>query len=425
MSGRDELDRRLAAWMTETVSSSPPAGRFEQAMEATARRRPRPPWLAAFGSDWVGTTAPRRLEWAWPGLRRALVAAAMVALLAAAIVGAAMVGAYLLDHRRPAWRLGGLAYSVDGDIYVASADGGSPVLIADGIPDSASHSAPSYWDPQWSPDGRYLMYQDSNSITQVVHVVDPQGRPVASFPGWYSTWASDSSRIATWGETDQKLSFGKVDVRAMDGRLLTSVLIPDTFSGSGDQRPGWLPDGSAIVLPRYTVAEAGPAGLQAWVFPINGAAPRRLSVEVKGYGPPAFSPDGTRIAIDVGNDVFLIAADGTEAQRLPTKPGAGLYTNPLWSPGGDRIAVTRSRESIQVVDVKTGTAVPVHESSGEGVRALNWSPDGRTLLVIQGDGNPGGSSVWSVAVDGSGGHVVVKRADAEGADGRWVKEGAE
>lgn len=92
MTAQDELDRRLAAWMTEAVSSPPPVRRFELAMAATAHRRPRPHWLAAFGSDWVGTTGPRPVVWAWPGLRRALIVAATVALLVAALVGIQVLG---------------------------------------------------------------------------------------------------------------------------------------------------------------------------------------------------------------------------------------------------------------------------------------------------------------------------------------------
>jgi hypothetical protein len=92
MTARDEFDRRLADWMTETVSIPAPAERFEQAVQATARRRPRTRWLAAFGNDWVGTTTPRRVEWAWPGLRRELVMAVTVALLVAAFVGIQALG---------------------------------------------------------------------------------------------------------------------------------------------------------------------------------------------------------------------------------------------------------------------------------------------------------------------------------------------
>lgn len=91
MNARDELDRRLAAWMTETASAPPRAGRFEQAIEATARRQPRPRWLAALGSDWVGAAAHPPVVWVWTG-RRAGLALVTVILTAVAVVGVGIFG---------------------------------------------------------------------------------------------------------------------------------------------------------------------------------------------------------------------------------------------------------------------------------------------------------------------------------------------
>ena len=248
MTPQNEFDRRLGAWMTDTVSSPPPAGRFEATMEATTRRRPRPRWLARFGSDWVGSGAPKRFEWAWTDGRRDLtMAAALGLLLAAAIGGALLIGAQLLRSEPRPWHLGDLAYSLDGDIYMASAGGESPVRLASGTPDSTTGSRQA-GDPHWSPDGRYLMYQDA----AVVRVIDRQDREVASFPGWYSTWSPDSTRIATWGSRPDL-----VDIRAIDGSLESSVVVPDTLQASGAQRPGWSADGRDIVLPRYFLVAQG------------------------------------------------------------------------------------------------------------------------------------------------------------------------
>lgn len=91
MRAHDDLDRRVAAWMTETTSGPAPAGRFEQAMAATARRRPRPRWLAAPGSDWVGTAAHGPVVSVWPG-RRARLALATVFLMAVAVVAVSIFG---------------------------------------------------------------------------------------------------------------------------------------------------------------------------------------------------------------------------------------------------------------------------------------------------------------------------------------------
>jgi hypothetical protein len=91
MRAYDDLDRRVVTWMVETTSSPAPAGRFDQAMSVTARRRPRPRWLAAPGSDWVGTAAHDPVVSVWPG-RRARLALATVFLMAVAVVGVSIFG---------------------------------------------------------------------------------------------------------------------------------------------------------------------------------------------------------------------------------------------------------------------------------------------------------------------------------------------
>ena len=57
--------------------------------------------------------------------------------------------------------LGRLAYGIDGDIYVADADGSNPVRIADGAP--APGNCGGYGGGVWSPDGRYLAYRGHGS----------------------------------------------------------------------------------------------------------------------------------------------------------------------------------------------------------------------------------------------------------------------
>ncbi len=63
---------------------------------------------------------------------------------------------------------------------------------------------------------------------------------------------------------------------------------------------------------------------------------------------PCWSPDGRRIAFergpagdDPGNDVWSMAADGTDQRQLTTT--AGLDEGPSWSPSGSRIAFTSTR----------------------------------------------------------------------------------
>ena len=81
----DDLDRALTAYFDIEAVAPAPAGLLESAMTTTARRRPRPGWLARLRAGCISTP---RGETA----RTLMIAAALVALLLA-IVGFAVSAA--------------------------------------------------------------------------------------------------------------------------------------------------------------------------------------------------------------------------------------------------------------------------------------------------------------------------------------------
>ena len=153
----------------------------------TGSRGPRAwPASAAAGS----ATHPRSPH---PGALRARVpvlrlsAAVLLLLLTLALIGtAALIGGRLLERPTDPEKL---LYGLDGDIFLADADGGNPTKVAEGA--GLSRGSP------WAPDGRHFLSYDTTRMTAVIR--DADGVEVASLPdGFAPDWSPDSTRLQAW-----------------------------------------------------------------------------------------------------------------------------------------------------------------------------------------------------------------------------------
>src|SRR5690606_30164885 len=100
---------------------------------------------------------------------------------------------------------------------------------------------------------------------------------------------------------------------------------------------------------------------------------------------------GNRIAFVHGGDIHVVAASGGTAQRLTTHPGQELY--PKFSPDGQWIAFSAEYNGTRQVYVMPATGGeprqltwyndvgPMPPRGGTDYRVLDFSPDGRHVLV--------------------------------------------
>jgi Tol biopolymer transport system component len=204
-------------------------------------------------------------------------------------------------------------------LFVLDLDGTVTTVVPAGDPNGGIYGA------SWSPDGARLVYSIGASVHRSLHVISDDGS---------------------------------------DDRLL--------HDGSGRwpvESPSWSPDGSTVAFVRgdndcgEKCQALGRNELELWAIDVDGSDARPLVPGLHVSGTPAWSPDGSSIAVaadggDGRSHVFVLSLSSGEVRQL-TKH---LSRAPAWSPDGGRIAFLARDLSpwrIYINDVRGGSGSEV------------------------------------------------------------------
>jgi dipeptidyl aminopeptidase/acylaminoacyl peptidase len=174
---------------------------------------------------------------------------------------------------------------------------------------------------------------------------------------------------------------------ADDGQELTSVsLSPDgqyvVYVRGGEHASNW--DRSAPVNPASLPA---PPGLQIWSVPFAGGEPTLLA---EGGDDPAISPRGDVVAFLRGGQIWSAPIDGSAPARLLVAL-RGQASSLQWSPDGVRLAFVSGRDSHTLVGIYRDPATPITWLAPSTSRDASprWSPDGSRLVFVRRPGAGG------------------------------------
>jgi Tol biopolymer transport system component len=265
-----------------------------------------------------------------------------------------------------------LAYTTGLSASVVVIESGkSPITILPGP------GAPT--QPVWSPTGKRLAFamvsinlqtlfvwdSDTNGLTQVATLVPAtsciKGSCSVAEPPFSSAWFGDGSRLAF-------LSRGILQIAAFDGSATQSissptvVLVPNSLHWSYDGTSLlFANDSSVLSIPVAgaaafsTVAGGFESGVPVEGFELSPdgkkiaitttgklyikdvAAGTRITVDAASFFPPAWSPDGTHVALLTGPSwldpqaIYLVNRDGSSFRRLTT---ASMFSRVAWLPDG-------------------------------------------------------------------------------------------
>jgi TolB protein len=230
-----------------------------------------------------------------------------------------------------------------GELYVVNADGSGRVRV--------THSADRKGAPMWSGDGTEIIYGSGTMDSTTLYAITPTGsgqpRRITSLPGSGLALSHDGKRVAY---SRGKMPAATLVISALDGsnaRELTDGKSP-AFNAV------WSNDDRQVAYAVLTMDST--RALAVWIANSDGSNARKVSTIPAGEGGaqwPAWSPDGKKIAVQVGRygrdrsqntaHIWVIDVASGNATKLAPHDRPYLDETPTWLPDGNRIAFQSDR----------------------------------------------------------------------------------
>ena len=292
----------------------------------------------------------------------------------AALASLALAVATAADASLPG-RNGKIAFSADGgDIWTVNADRTRLTQV--------TFSGGNYGDgditngePAWSPTGDKIAFiREWHSSTDAswssdVYVMNSDGSGVKRM-----TTSSAAETNVSWSPDSAQLAFaragpgGGIYLMTANGRSVKRI----KESRVGDRDVEWFPDGRRIVFS----GRVGSLSYERALFTIRPGGTGRTRIahsRLLEERRPSVSPDGTRIAFDVGG-IWVMNANGSDRRLLR----ANEYDDPIdhhdpaWSPQGDKISY-QSITDASWLSVMNPDGTGVRDVVGDA-REGDWQP---------------------------------------------------
>src|SRR6266516_1952285 len=230
-------------------------------------------------------------------------------------------------------------------LWVINADGSGQTLLTSGG-NLRDHN------PAFSPDGSRISFDRMTLDGTNIYVMNADGTNAVAIttntaaPPYLSsnsdpTWSADGTRIAFVSDRDGRRR-KEIWVVNTDGtglvKLTTNVQLGSDGQGpfyGWDTQPSWSPDGSRIV---FSSNRDGLSSVELYIMNSDGSNQTRLTNNISDDLSPTWSPDSQRIAFySNGGSRFginIMNRDGSNVVNVTHEASM-----PAWSPDGTRLAI--------------------------------------------------------------------------------------
>ncbi|MDB5475783.1 MAG: amidohydrolase [Phenylobacterium sp.] len=244
-----------------------------------------------------------------------------------------------------------LAFDLFGVIWTLPINGGAARRLTDDLTDGAQ--------PDWSPDGRRLVFQSYRDGTFQVWTVNADGSGLAQhthgpFDCREPRFSPDGKTVAFSSDRSGRYAIHVLDLGSGEVRLWAS-------SEGEACEPAWSPDGTkiAFAVDRARIEVVDAQGVRTTGPSVTASTDRMVPVELHS---PAFTPDGRHL-------VYSVIDHGRAELRGPAGAlvtGQDVFPfRPAWLPNGDLIYAAdgkirrRPKAGGQATDIGFSLKVPV------------------------------------------------------------------
>ena len=253
---------------------------------------------------------------------------------------------------------------------------------------------------RWSPDGGTLAYSLAHPPAIWLYRLDSEAQTELAANAERLSWAPDGEQLA-YAERGNLVRYDLVSQAAIV--LVTAPKDDGSLPRPGAYRPVWSQRSDLIACAIVNAGQERPMLVSASLpGPIDATAPSNLIADIAaGRIDVYWSPQGDRLAILAANPeapnqasaIYVVEVPARWAGDTPLEPKQLTHVDkpgqpvspPAWSPDGGRLAAVVGAE-IWVWDVESGAAQSWHAfpvSLEEN--AVTWSPDGSGFLIRQGE----------------------------------------
>jgi eukaryotic-like serine/threonine-protein kinase len=308
-------------------------------------------------------------------------------------------------------------------IWIADAQGHNPQQIT-----SDSSEAVGHLEPNWSPDGKQIVFQHLERTRFSTRVVNVATHTVTAltdgrFHDLNPVWSPSGKYIYFSSDRGGGMNIWRIKV---SGRGDPAGVPQQVTMGSGqDVQLAMSPSGERLA---FAILRQN---ADLWRLPVSEQTgmttgdPEEVIASTREDSRGAWSPDGTQIAFNsdrTGEMNIYVHSLLDNSDRQITK-GPGGDFQPQWSPDGKRLVFFSSRAGnadIWLVDLSSNAMTPLTSDPALDINPF-FSPDGRNI-AFQSD-RSGRMEVWVMKADGSDQRQLSK-IGVSGHFLRWSHDGA-